>query len=59
MELQIIHSKIHIVRGERVILDFDLATLYDVETRTLKQSVQRNTGRLPDDFMFELSEAEI
>ena len=47
MEIQIIHSKIHLIRGERVILDFDLAELYEVETRTLKQAVRRNTRRLP------------
>ncbi len=58
MELQIIHSKIHHIRGERVILDFDLATLYNVETKVLKQSVRRNVERFPDEFMFELTQKE-
>ena len=40
-------------------LDFDLAALYDVETRALKQAVRRNTRRFPSDFMFELSESEM
>lgn len=60
MELQIIQSKIHEIRGRRVMLDFDLAALYEVETRVLKQSVRRNFERFDgDDFMFELSEFEI
>lgn len=58
MELQIIHSKIHTIRGQRVMLDFDLAELYDVENRTLKQAVRRNMERFPDDFMFELTRDE-
>lgn len=58
MELQIIHSKIHTIRGQRVMLDFDLAELYNVETRALKQAVRRNMGRFPDDFMFELTPDE-
>lgn len=58
MELQIIKNKIYEIRGCRVMLDFDLAELYEVETRTLKQAVRRNIERFPDDFMFELSEKE-
>jgi len=58
MELQIIHSKIHTIRGQRVMLDFDLAELYEVETRVLKQTVRRNMERFPDDFMFELTKGE-
>jgi len=54
-----IASYIHFIRGEKVILDFDIAALYDVETRTLKQAVKRNIKRFPDDFMFELNEDEI
>lgn len=46
------------VRGQRVMLDFDLAELYQVETRTLKQAVRRNIERFPGDFMFEITEAE-
>jgi hypothetical protein len=50
---------IHSLRGERVILDRDLAALYHVETRTLKQAVKRNIRRFPDDFMFVLEESEV
>ena len=46
---------IYIIRGERVLLDSDLAKLYGVETRVLKQAVKRNTSRFPEDFMFTLS----
>jgi len=59
MELQIIQQKIRKIRGVRVMLDADLAELYGVETRVLKQSVRRNMRRFPVDFMFELSETEI
>ena len=45
-------------RGEKVLLDFDLAALYDVETRILNQAVRRNTDRFPADFMFQLSSQE-
>lgn len=58
MELQLIQSKIHDIRGEKVMLDFDLAELYLVETRALKQAVRRNIDRFPDDFMFELTPDE-
>ena len=58
MELQIIQNKIYEIRGMRVMLDFDLANLYDVETRVLKQSVKRNINRFPEDFMFELTKNE-
>lgn len=59
MEIQVIQSKIYEIRGHRVMLDFDLAELYQVETRALKQAVRRNIERFEgDDFMFELSEAE-
>lgn len=58
-ELTTIQSKIYEIRGQRVMLDFDLASLYQVETRTLKQAVRRNINRFAgDDFMFELSEQE-
>lgn len=58
-ELQPIQSKIYEIRGQRVMLDFDLAALYQVETRTLKQAVRRNSERFEgDDFMFELTETE-
>lgn len=59
MELQPIQSKIYEIRGQRVMLDFDLAELYQVETRALKQAVRRNIERFEGyDFMFELSENE-
>ncbi len=55
MEIQIIQSKIHMLRGQRVILDFDLAELYEVPTKALNQAVKRNIVRFPDDFMCQLS----
>lgn len=58
MQLQVIQNKIYQVRGERVMLDFDLADMYGVETRTLKQAVRRNMDRFPEDFMFQLSKPE-
>ena len=59
MELQPIQSKIYEIRGQRVMLDFDLANLYQVETKRLKESVRRNIERFEgEDFMFELSEEE-
>ena len=54
-----ISSLIYLIRGEKVMLDYHLATLYAVETRILKQSVRRNKDRFPEDFMFELTDAEI
>ncbi len=58
MELQIIKDKIYEIRASRVLLDSDLAALYGVKTRMLKQAVRRNINRFPDDFMFELSQDE-
>ncbi|MDR2345316.1 MAG: ORF6N domain-containing protein [Planctomycetaceae bacterium] len=58
MELQIIRSKIYEIRGRKVMLDFDLAEMYGIETKVLKQSVRRNIERFPDDFMFELTKKE-
>lgn len=54
----IVQQKIYEIRGQRVMLDFDLATLYQVETRTLNQSVKRNMKRFPSDFMFQLTTEE-
>ena len=54
MDLQVIQNKIFEVRGCRVMLDFHLAELYQVETRALKQAVKRNIGRFPSDFMLSL-----
>lgn len=58
MELQVIQNKIFEVRGLRVMIDFHLAELYQVETRALKQAVRRNIERFPPDFMFELTNEE-
>ncbi|BFK95020.1 ORF6N domain-containing protein [Alistipes onderdonkii] len=57
-ELTTIQSKIYEIRGQRVMLDFDLAALYQVETRVLKQAVRRNIERFPGDFMLRLSADE-
>ena len=59
MELEIIKKSILEIRGKKVMLDMDLAKLYEVETRVLKQAVRRNMERFPEDFMFELTEDEI
>ena len=58
MELTIIQQKIHEIRGHKVMLDFDLAALYDVQTKVFKQAVKRNLKRFPPDFMFELTKQE-
>lgn len=59
MELTTIKNSIHEIRGKRVILDYELAKMYEVETRVLKQAVRRNIDRFPEDFMFELTEVEM
>ena len=59
VQLESVPPLIHSLRGERVILDRDLAVLYGVETRALNQAVSRNPDRFPADFMFELSRGEI
>ena len=59
MELSVIQKKIYEIRGQRVMLDFDLAEMYQVETRALKQAVRRNITRFPEDFMFELVNHEV
>ncbi len=51
---ELISSKIYFIRGVKVMLDRDLAELYEVETRTLNQAVRRNIKRFPDDFMFQV-----
>ena len=58
MDLQIIQNNIFEVRGCRVMLDYHLAELYQVETRALKQAVKRNIERFPGDFMFVLTQEE-
>ena len=57
-EIVLIQNLIHEVRGQKVMLDFDLAKLYQIETKALKQAVRRNLERFPDDFMFTLSQEE-
>jgi hypothetical protein len=57
--LEIITNKIHIIRNQKVLLDYNLATLYEVETKRLKEAVKRNIERFPEDFMFELTENEL
>lgn len=58
MEQQVIHEKIYTVRGHKVMPDFDLAALYMVETKRLKEAVRRNMKRFPPDFMYELTPQE-
>ena len=56
--IQSIQNRIYEIRGERVMLDFDLAQLYEVETKALNQAVKRNLKRFPEDFMFRLGLSE-
>jgi hypothetical protein len=58
MLIQTIESKIYEIRGQKVMLDFDLAELYEVETKVLNQAVKRNINRFPGDFMFQLTMGE-
>ena len=53
-----IHKAIYLIRGQKVLLDRDLAALYEVPTKALKQAVKRNPARFPEDFMFVLSPKE-
>jgi ORF6N domain len=55
---EIIEHKIYQIRGQKVMLDRDLAILYGVETKVLKQAVKRNSDRFPKDFMFEMTKEE-
>lgn len=55
---EMVMNKIYFVRGQKVMIDYDLADLYDVETKRLKEAVRRNIDRFPDDFMFELTQTE-
>lgn len=59
MPVEVIQSKIYLIRGQKVMLDRDLAELYDVKTHVLKQSVKRNMDRFPEDFMFVLTKEEL
>jgi len=54
-----VERRIYLIRGEKVMLDYELAALYNVETRVLKQAVRRNAIRFPADFMFELTSGEV
>ena len=58
MEIEVIQNKIFEIRGCKVMLDFDLDLLYNLENKRLKASVRRNINRFPEDFMFELTEME-
>ena len=58
LQVENISGLIHFIRGEKVILDVDLAKLYEIPTRVLKQAVRRNLNRFPIDFMFQLNEEE-
>ncbi len=55
---ELIANKIYLIRGHKVMLDSDLAELYQVETKRLKEAIRRNMGRFPEDFMFQLSKDE-
>ena len=55
---EVVMSKIYLIRNKKVMLDMDLAELYEVETKQLKRAVRRNISRFPEDFMFELSDTE-
>ena len=56
MELAVIQNKIYEISGQKVMLDFDLAEMYGVETKVLKQAVKRNVNRFPVDFIFPLTQ---
>ena len=56
--IELIASKIYLIRNVKVMLDRDLAELYGVETKVLKQAVRRNIDRFPADFMFEMTKSE-
>ena len=58
-DLSLFQNKIYEIRGVKVMLDFDLATLYEVETKVLNQAVKRNSLRFPDDFMFQITTEEL
>ena len=58
MQIQTIQDKIYVLRGVRVMMDYDLAQLYRVETKVLKQAVRRNMKRFPPDFLFVCTKEE-
>ena len=58
MQLEQLSTKIYEIRGQRVMLDYELAEIYETETRLLKRAVRRNMDRFPEDFMFQLTKIE-
>src|ERR1022692_2618330 len=56
--VELVERRIYLIRGQKVMLDSDLAELYQVETRALIQAVKRNMDRFPEDFMFQLTQEE-
>lgn len=58
MPVEIIERKIYLIRGKKVMLDYDLAKLYEVETKYLKRQMKRNVERFPEDFAFKLTKKE-
>lgn len=58
-DIVIIENKIYEIRGQKVMLDFDLAEMYEIETKNLNKAVKRNTERFPADFMFQLTKEEM
>ena len=58
MQLLVIHNKIYEIRDQKIMLDFDIAKLYEVETKVLNQAVKRNKDRFPKDFMFRVTKEE-
>lgn len=58
-DIELVRSKIYEIRGQKVKFDRDLAMLYGIETKVLKQAVKRNLKRFPSDFMFELTPDEV
>jgi len=59
LELQVIENLIYEIRGQKVMIDTDLAKMYDIDTKRLKEAVRRNINRFPKDFMFELDNQEL
>ena len=57
--LELIEDRIYVIRGQRVMLDSDLAKVYKVETRVLNQALKRNVKRFPSDFVFQLNDDEV
>lgn len=57
--LEVIERRIHLIRDQKVMLDSDLAKLYEVPTKRLNEAVRRNSNRFPDDFMFQLTQEEL